>query len=82
MILIFTRAESCISLSVIITLKGYLQGTTEIVESVSFRFFTDDEVRKHSVMKITNPVLLDGVQRPVPGGLYDPSLGPLDDTAP
>lgn len=59
-----------------------LQGTTEILKSVSFRFFTKDEVRKHSVMKITNPVLLDSVERPVPGGLYDPALGPLDDTAP
>ncbi|XP_031391419.1 DNA-directed RNA polymerase I subunit 1 [Punica granatum] len=53
--------------------------TTETVEAVSFRFFTDDEVRKHSVTKLTNPVLLDNVQRPVPGGLYDPLLGPLDD---
>lgn len=59
-----------------------LQGTAKAVESISFRFFTGDEVRKQSVMKITNPVLLDSVQRPVPGGLYDPALGPLDDTAP
>lgn len=43
---------------------------------------TDEEVRKHSFLKLTNPILLDTVDRPVPGGLYDPILGPLDERAP
>lgn len=49
------------------------------MEKVSFSFMTDEEVRRHSVVKITNPVLLDSVDRPTPGGLYDPAMGPLDD---
>ena len=45
-------------------------------------FMTDEEVRQHSFMKITNPNLLDSVERPIPGGLYDPALGPLDERSP
>lgn len=50
-----------------------------MVSSVRFAFMTDEEVRKQSVLKITNPNLLDILERPVPGGLYDPAMGPLDD---
>lgn len=48
------------------------------MEAVRFGFFTDDEVRKHSLVKITNPNLLDILNKPLPGGLYDPAMGPLD----
>ncbi|XP_024027231.1 DNA-directed RNA polymerase I subunit 1 [Morus notabilis] len=58
------------------------EAVTESVEAVRFSFLTDEEVRKHSVVKITNPVLLDSVERPVPGGLYDPALGSLDERTP
>ncbi|KAL8489243.1 hypothetical protein ACS0TY_025230 [Phlomoides rotata] len=54
-------------------------GTTEVVESVHFRFMFDEEVRRQSVVKITNPNLLDILDKPIPGGLYDPAMGPLDD---
>ncbi|KAK2982387.1 hypothetical protein RJ640_026230 [Escallonia rubra] len=56
-----------------------MQGASESVEAVRFSFMTDEEVRKHSVLNVTNPVLLDTMEKPVPGGLYDPALGPLDD---
>ncbi|KAJ8767918.1 hypothetical protein K2173_020858 [Erythroxylum novogranatense] len=52
---------------------------TNSVDSVTFSFLTDEEVRKYSFVKITNPRLLDMVERPIPGGLYDPALGPLSD---
>jgi DNA-directed RNA polymerase I subunit RPA1 len=52
------------------------------VESVRFSFMTDEEVKKHSLVKITNPILLDSVERPIPGGLYDPALGSLDENTP
>eukprot|EP00257_Ricinus_communis_P020216 XP_015579396.1 DNA-directed RNA polymerase I subunit 1 [Ricinus communis] len=55
------------------------EGATESIDSISFSFLTDEEVRKHSFVKITNPRLLDLVERPVPGGLYDPALGPLSE---
>ncbi|KAI3471656.1 hypothetical protein Pfo_028306 [Paulownia fortunei] len=54
-------------------------GTTEVVEAVRFGFLTDEEVRSHSVVKITNPNLLDILEKPIPGGLYDSAMGPLDD---
>ncbi|KFK35011.1 hypothetical protein AALP_AA5G222600 [Arabis alpina] len=58
------------------------EGATQMVESVRFSFMTEEDVQKHSFLKVTNPVLLDNVDRPVPGGLYDPLLGPLDDRTP
>lgn len=59
-----------------------MQGATESVEEVKFSFYTDEEVRKQSFVKVTSPTLLDNVERPIPGGLYDPALGPLDERAP
>lgn len=56
-----------------------LQGTTESIDSITFSFLTDEEVRNHSFVKISNPRLLDLVERPIPGGLYDPALGPLSE---
>ncbi|KAL0339626.1 UNVERIFIED_CONTAM: DNA-directed RNA polymerase I subunit [Sesamum radiatum] len=43
---------------------------------------SDEEVRRHSVVKITNPNLLDILEKPIPGGLYDPAMGPLDENSP
>ncbi|KAI0677397.1 beta and beta-prime subunits of DNA dependent RNA-polymerase [Trametes maxima] len=48
------------------------------VASVSFSFLTTEDVRRISVKQIVNPVLLDDLNRPNIGGLYDPSLGPSD----
>ncbi|KAL6584513.1 hypothetical protein OROMI_003802 [Orobanche minor] len=41
-----------------------------------FRFMLDEEVRRQSVVKITN---LDVYDKPIPGGLYDPVMGSLGD---
>ncbi|GMH08181.1 hypothetical protein Nepgr_010021 [Nepenthes gracilis] len=54
------------------------QMAMEMVEAVRFSFLTDEEVKRHSFGKITNPDLFQG-NIPSPGGLYDPALGPLDD---
>ncbi|KAI0335618.1 beta and beta-prime subunits of DNA dependent RNA-polymerase [Cubamyces sp. BRFM 1775] len=48
------------------------------VASVSFSFLTTEDVRRISVKQIVNPVLLDDLNRPNIGGLYDPALGPSD----
>ncbi|KAL6559685.1 hypothetical protein OROGR_004802 [Orobanche gracilis] len=48
-------------------------------ESMHFRVMLDEEVRPQSVVKITNPDLLDAFDKPIPGGLYDPAMGPLGD---
>ena len=48
------------------------------VTGVSFSFLTSQDIRRISVKQIVNPVLLDDLNRPNIGGLYDPSLGPSD----
>lgn len=46
------------------------------VASISFYSLSPEETRRISVRQIVNPVLLDDLNRPNPGGLYDPALGP------
>jgi DNA-directed RNA polymerase I subunit RPA1 len=47
------------------------------VKSISFSFLTTDDIRSISVKKIDNPILLDSLNLPSAGGLYDPALGPM-----
>lgn len=46
--------------------------------SISFSFLSSENVRRISVKQIVNHVLLDDLNRPNIGGLYDPALGPSD----
>ncbi|KAK7470427.1 hypothetical protein VKT23_001853 [Stygiomarasmius scandens] len=48
------------------------------VTGISFSFLTTEDIRRISVKQIVNPVLLDDLNRPNAGGLYDPALGPSD----
>ncbi|KAF8639898.1 hypothetical protein AX17_001150 [Amanita inopinata Kibby_2008] len=48
------------------------------VAGISFSFLTSQDIRRISVKQIINPVLLDDLNRPNIGGLYDPALGPSD----
>ena len=48
------------------------------VSSISFSFLSTEDVRRISVKQIVNPVLLDDLNRPNSGGLYDAALGPSD----
>ncbi|KAF5364049.1 hypothetical protein D9756_000358 [Leucocoprinus leucothites] len=48
------------------------------VASIGFSFLTAQDIRRISVKQIVNPVLLDDLNRPNIGGLYDPALGPSD----
>ncbi|KAH3666448.1 hypothetical protein OGAPHI_003444 [Ogataea philodendri] len=45
------------------------------IESVDFGVLTVSDVRKLSAKQITNPTVFDNLGHPVPGGLYDLSLG-------
>ncbi|KAF9491362.1 beta and beta-prime subunits of DNA dependent RNA-polymerase [Pleurotus eryngii] len=54
------------------------QSIPSTVKSVSFSFLTSDDIRRISVKQIINPVLLDDLNRPNHGGLYDPALGPSE----
>lgn len=46
------------------------------VDSLKFNVFSADDIRKFSVCKITNTTSFDSIGNPVPGGLYDASMGP------
>ncbi|KAJ7180322.1 hypothetical protein C8R43DRAFT_972609 [Mycena crocata] len=48
------------------------------VTGVSFSFLTGEDVRRISVKQIVNVNLLDDLNRPNIGGLYDPALGPTE----
>lgn len=48
------------------------------VSSISFSFLSTEDIRRISVKQLLNPVLLDDLNRPNVGGLYDPALGPSD----
>jgi len=52
--------------------------TSTNIAAVSFAFFGDEEVRRLSVCRLTSPIARDNLGAPVPGGLYDPSMGPLE----
>ena len=47
------------------------------VSSLSFSFLSTADVRAMSVQECDNPVLLDNLNLPTKGGLYDPKLGPM-----
>ncbi|KAI8868419.1 beta and beta-prime subunits of DNA dependent RNA-polymerase [Ramicandelaber brevisporus] len=47
------------------------------VTALSFSVFAPEEIKRISVRSIVNPVLLDALNHPMRGGLYDPALGPL-----
>jgi DNA-directed RNA polymerase beta' subunit len=48
------------------------------VSGLSFSFLSTEDVRRISVKQLVNPVLLDELNRPNVGGLYDPGLGPVE----
>ncbi|CAK1579973.1 unnamed protein product [Parnassius mnemosyne] len=48
-------------------------------DSVQFLMFSDEDVRKLSVIKITNLVSFDAMGNATKGGLYDSALGPIRD---
>jgi DNA-directed RNA polymerase I subunit RPA1 len=51
---------------------------TKHVTGAAFSFYSADEIRALSVKRITNPLSFDQLKQPVPNGLYDPTLGPVD----
>ena len=54
------------------------QSIPSTVQNISFSFLTTEDIRRISVKQIVNPTLLDDLNRPNLGGLYDPTLGPSD----
>ena len=48
------------------------------VKSVHFSCLDSASVRRLSVVDITSAEVLDNLGRPVPNGLYDERMGPID----
>ncbi|GMH40745.1 hypothetical protein BSKO_08649 [Bryopsis sp. KO-2023] len=48
------------------------------VKSMKFGFFTEEEIRKLSVVHCVNPISFDSSGSPLPNGVYDPRMGPID----
>ncbi len=44
----------------------------------AFSFMNTSEARNLSIKQITNSLTFDLLKQPVPNGLYDPALGPVD----
>lgn len=55
---------------------GYLD-----TSSVTFSLYSSEDVRKLSVLHITNPNSFNLLGHPLQGGLYDPALGPVNEKA-
>ncbi|KAJ6300484.1 hypothetical protein OIU76_021306 [Salix suchowensis] len=53
------------------------EGATVSFDSVAFSFLTYEEFCEHSFVRITSARFLDTLDKPVPGGLNDPAMGPL-----
>lgn len=52
--------------------------TSSRVDALSFSMYTDEEIDALAVVDVHNPAHVDSLNRPQPGGLYDPAMGPLD----
>ncbi|KAM0907755.1 hypothetical protein ACQ4PT_015902 [Festuca glaucescens] len=57
-----------------------LEATSVELDSILFGFYTEEEVKRISVKKLTKPDRLDAKNCPVPGGLLDPAMGPVNAT--
>ncbi|KAL3421950.1 DNA-directed RNA polymerase I subunit [Phlyctema vagabunda] len=50
------------------------------IGSVDFAFLSPADIKALSVKRIENPLSIDSLLHPVPGGLYDPALGAWGDS--
>jgi DNA-directed RNA polymerase I subunit RPA1 len=51
---------------------------TSSIVGAGFSFYSDDEIRRMSVKRLTNPQTFDSFGHPTPDGVYDKALGPVD----
>jgi len=67
---------------IISSVMGLQDPSTSIIrseiDSIEFGFYTDEDVRCRSVMEVTSPISFNHLHNPLPGGLYDPRMGPYE----
>lgn len=49
------------------------------IAGVGFTVYSDEEIKRLSVVKVHNTPTLDSFNNPIPGGLYDPAMGAWGD---
>lgn len=54
----------------------HAQDVSRTVTGIKFEFYTDDEIRRLSVVRVHRQESFDTMGRAVPGGLYDSLMGP------
>jgi len=48
------------------------------IEEVTFGFYTDSDTRSRSVVEVNSSESYDALGNPLPRGLYDPRMGPMN----
>jgi DNA-directed RNA polymerase I subunit RPA1 len=48
------------------------------IDSVHFSCMDSERIRRLSVVQVSLPDVVDNLNRPISGGLYDPAMGPID----
>ncbi|EFC45175.1 DNA-directed RNA polymerase subunit A [Naegleria gruberi] len=56
--------------------------STVIAKSLQFKFYSDEDIEKLSVLEVDNAITHDEFQIPVRGSLYDPKMGLRDNDGP
>ena len=60
------------------TLESPVSVLVREARALQYGFYTANELRKLSVVQVTSSEQRDALDRPLPGGLYDPKMGPTD----
>mgnify|MGYP001321343142 CR=1 FL=1 len=50
------------------------------VQSVSFGVYSEEQIRRLSVLQVSNPTSFNSLMHPTHNGAYAPALGPLEQT--
>lgn len=51
---------------------------TKEIQQMQLRFYTDEEIDKLAMVHIVEAETVDEYNRPIPNGLYDGRMGPID----
>lgn len=61
-------------------MKGKSLGRQEVVpDNLKLKFYSDQEIKLLSVVKIFSPITFNTLGHAIPGGLYDLAMGPVSE---
>lgn len=50
-----------------------------VPEILKLKYYTDQEVKQLSVVKVFSPITFNSLGHTIPGGLYDLAMGPISE---